>query len=218
MLRHMLSTVMLVGCCFLATTSVTGAVSKAPREKPKTSVQIIHPKFALVAKLTAGILTGQAADTLEGSKNTSVVGGGIAWEYSPRVPSRLGLNVELVYGRSHKVQFDDKDGKVRSLSYSGSWLYLFTPSQRSSFFGRAEFGFSHLTPINPDLVETQTHSFLRLGIGNSRYSGSSIATRFELYYKRLFTDGAKLTPTSPTSDIRFDTTYVGLEFSMSFAL
>jgi hypothetical protein len=218
MIRHLLSTVMVLGFCFLSTTSQTRAVSKATHEKPKTSVQTIHSKFALVAKLTAGVLTGQAADKLQGSKNTSVVGGGIAWEYSPRVPSRLGLNLELVYGRSHKVQFDDKDGKVRSLSYSGSWLYLFTPSKRSSFFGRAEFGFSHLTPINPDFVEAQTHSFLRLGIGHSRCSSSRIATRFELYYKRLFTDGAKLTPTSPTSDIRFDTTYVGLEFSMCFAL
>lgn len=153
MIRRLTSAVIVVGCCFLLTISETGAVSKAPHEKAGTSIQIIHSKFALVAKLTAGVLTGQAADTLEGSKNTSVVGGGIACEYSPRLPSRLGFNVELVYERSHKVQFDDKDGKVRSLSYSGSWLYLFTPSKRSSFFGRAEFGFSHLTSIDPDYVE-----------------------------------------------------------------
>ncbi len=218
MFRRLLQAGIIFGCCLLLSSPEADAARKEHKRKPKKEFEIIHTKFALVPKLTVGVLAGEAADELEGSKNTSVYGGGFSLEYSPRPPSHLGLNLELVYGQSHKVKFDNKNGKVRSISYSGSWLLLFAPSSRSSLFTRAAFGFSHLKPLNPDYYESQTHSFLRIGLGHSQYSGSRTATRFELYYKRFFTDDAKLSSTPSAHPLGFNVSYVGLEFSMSFSL
>lgn len=218
MFRRLLQAGIIFGCCLLLSSPEAYAARKERKKSQKKDVMVVHTKFALVPKLTIGLLTGEAADKLEGSKNTSVYGGGFTLEYSPRPPSRLGLNLELVYGQSHKVKFDNKNGKVRSLSYSGSWLLMFAPQSRSSLFARAEFGFSDLKLINPDYYESQTKSFFRVGLGHSGHSGSRTVTRFELYYKRLFTDGAKLTSASVSPDIDFDVSYIGLEFSMSFPL
>jgi len=218
MFKRLLQTSIIFGFCLLLSSPEADASRKERKRKPKKTIEIVHTKFALVPKLTIGLITGEAADKLEGSSNTSVYGGGFTFEYSPRPPSRLGLNLELVYGQSHRVKFDNKNGKVRSISYSASWLFLFAPRSQSSIFARSEFGFSHLKPINPDFYESQTHSFFRIGFGRSYYSGSHRATRFELYYKRLFLDDAKLTSLAFSRPLGFDVTYIGLEFSVSFSL
>jgi hypothetical protein len=218
MFRRLLQTGIIFGCCFLLSSPHVHAARKERKEKPKKEFTVVHTKFALIPKLTIGLLTGEAADKLEGSKNTSVFGGGFNIEYSLSPLSRLGLNLELVYGQSHKAKFDNKNGKVRSLSYSGSWLLLFAPRNRSSLFTKAELGFSQLKPINPGYYESQTKSFFRVGLGHSGHFGPRKATRFELYYKHLFTDGSELERDGQFDTLDFNVNYVGLEFSMSFSI
>ncbi len=218
MFGHLLQTGIVFGCCLLLSSPITYAARKEHKKKPKKEITIINTKFTLTPKLTIGLLTGEVADKLEGSKNTSVLGGGFTFEYSPHPLSHLGLNLEFVYGQSHKVKYDRKNGKVRSVSYSASWLVMFSPHSRSSIFSRAGFGFANLKPINPSSNESQTHSFFRIGLGHSYYSGSRTATRFELYYKQLFTNGANLEWEGGPSALDFDVNYVGLEFSMCFSL
>jgi len=218
MFRHLLQAGIIFGFCLLLSSTEADAARKERKRKPKKEITVVHMKFALVPKLTIGVLTGKAAEELEGSKNTSVFGGGFSIEYSVHPSSYLGFNLELVYGQSHKVKFDNKNGKVRSLSYSGSWLLLFVPQNRSSLFARAEFGLSQLKPINPDYYESQTKSFFRVGLGHSGHFGPRMATRFELYYKQLFTDGTELKWNGRFDTLDFNVNYVGLEFSMSFSL
>jgi hypothetical protein len=196
----------------------TAAVPERQQKEPTENREHAPTSLAILPKMTLGFLVGRAADTLGGSKNTSIIGGGLGIEYSPGLRSHFGLNTELVYGQSHQVKFNRKNGRVRSLSFSGSWLVRFSVHNPRSFYARTSFGFSRLKDENPGVSGSLTPAFLRLGLGHSHRGGTPSETRFELYYKRLFTSGLETKPEYARLRLLFDVEYIGVELSMSFSV
>ncbi|MFH1374973.1 MAG: hypothetical protein ABII79_14410 [bacterium] len=216
MLKRRLSTALLCGLCLLLLPTDTDATRRDRRKKPKAKkeITVVHTRFAIAPKLTIGLATGEAADVLGGSKNTSILGGGMTFEYSVSPRSRLGLNTDLLYGLSLQYKYDNKTGVVRAVNYSGSFVSLLTPLRQKSLFGRVEYGFCRVTAINPADYEPQTTTFFRIGLGGIHYSRPSTSSRLELYYRYVFTEDEELVSGSHTDILGFDVTSIGLELTM----
>ncbi len=208
----------LVGGIGLVPANVSAARQKTRVKEPAEELVIRHSRWAVGPGVTGGLLTGEAADRLDGSKNTSVYGCGLTAEYSPSPLWRVGLSMELVYGQSHRVKYEGKNVRARSVSYSGDWLFFLAPGRRSSLFVHSAIGSAAMKLTNPDSEDGPSVTFFRAGLGHSRYSSSGLSTRFELYYKVLYTDGEEVTFGSRRFDVKFNTSYVGLGFSLLFSL
>ena len=64
--------------------------------------------------------------------------------------------------------------------------------------------------INPDSEGTYSINFWRAALGHSNHASARIATRFEGYYRKLFSDGK--------AGIDFNVAYIGLMFTVSYSL
>jgi len=216
MFRHLLQAGIIFGFCLLLSSPEADAARKERKEKPKKEFEIIYTKFALVPKLTGGVVTGEAADELDGLNNSAIYGGGITFEWCLARRSTLGVDLEIVFGKLYGDLISDR-AVVRSISYSASWLVKLSPHKRSSFFAKTEFGYSSFDAIYYDRDDLGTHPYFRVALGQSYFNNPKRFTTFEFYYKRLFSNGADIRAPF-MSKIDYDVTYVGLQLGFGFSL
>ncbi|HWR83861.1 MAG TPA: hypothetical protein VN285_11220 [Candidatus Deferrimicrobium sp.] len=208
----------LTALCLPAADTAHGARTKEWTKKPKKEIVIVHSRFVVGPKVTAGLAAGKLADTLQGAKNTLMYGAGVLVEYCPRLRSRLGLSAELASFRSRKFKFEHKDGSARMLSFGASYLVLASPRNRSSLYGRVEFGYVSAKLTNPPFASPHAYPSFRMGLGHMHYSGARTATRLELYYKRVYTADERFDFAGESYLLDFNASYFALEFSLTFSL
>lgn len=174
-------------------------------------------KYLFGARFNAGSFTGEGADVIEQYStdfaDKVVYGLGMVAEYKFRPSVAIGLNLD--YG--WKTPVVDGMESITYYSLAGSLSYTLSPQNRSTFYGRAEFGFTHFEYENSDLG---THNYLRLGLGQVYATAPTTAARFEFYYKHHFSKGYEFTNRTglPFGEIAFDIDWIGFEISFLFGL
>ena len=208
-------------------TSVTSVNADDRRKRhpsPPKEARNREARLMLVPRLQGGLLVGEAADAFEGNdrgpQDKMFYGGGLSLEYYLRPASAVAVNFEAVW----KSMPWEGISSVRTFTYSASWLYSFAPRSPSSVYLRPELGL--ISGSLPNYFPTKrdgttsyklgTHLFFRLGVGLFAYTASATNTRFELFYKWVFTDGAELEQTGREIDANVQG--IGIEFGFGIPL
>ena len=200
------------------TLSLVGSVNaERPRlSKPSQREFEVRPtSYLLGAKFNAGVVIGEGADEIDkysaDFSDKLLYGLGLLAEYRILKSTMIGVCGE--YGWKSPIVSGMES--INYYSFAGGLTYALKPNNRSSFFGRSEFGFTHFQYEDNDLG---THPYLRFSLGQTYATGPTTIARFELYYKHHFSKGHELTETSgiPFSEIPFNIDWVGLE--ITFAL
>ncbi|MBN1213189.1 MAG: hypothetical protein JXA92_11495 [candidate division Zixibacteria bacterium] len=188
---------------------------KRPVKKP---AKIFQTKFAFDFKLTTGFVVGGASgaiDRIEGDewKYKMLYGVGLALEYYYRPQHAFCFNIEALWKNLPGQDY----GSIRIFTYSGAWMYRFTPQKYYSFYLRPELGF--ITGRAPDFhnIELGTHFFFRLGFGIFRYTAGWTNTRLELYYKMAFSSGYEVNRFD-IEKVDFNAQCLGLEVGIGLPL
>lgn len=167
-----LTVALLFACGVFAQTGSSGRrVGKVPTES----------KYGLALRPTAGVVLGKAADYFDKFNERAFYGFGGSFEYRTSPHWILGANVEVIWKDMSAYHVD----AIRMTAFSGSGMYRISNNPRKSAYLRGELG--RLTG-NWDSNDLGTYWFGRLGLGEYTRTGGKTATRFEIYYKKAFTD------------------------------
>lgn len=203
--------------------SQQSVVHAKPVSKPgKKSIDIIHTKYAIVPRLTAGFVTGESYDVLEQYDHATnariVYGGGLTIEYYLSKRWAVGPNFEKVFKDLPGVDV----GQIKGTTYSVSGLLNVLPDAKNSPFLRAEIGVTSMKLSASALTGNKdvglgTHSFFRIGIGLLSYTGSKTNVRIELYNRTFYTDGHEIADFS-SFNVAFDASYIGIELAWAIGI
>ena len=202
-------------CCIavlLVFVSTTSAYWKKEAPPPSSEpIDIEYTTFSLSPYITGGLLTGKAADLIEETFRQAVYGAGMRLEYMVNPVVRLDGGIEMLFAQV----YDNSLAKGHGFSYSAGTIIMFTPHNRSSFYGRGTIGWASLNASNIS-KSLGTHLFTRIALGQAYYSSPTRTVRFELYYNIIRTDNIGSYPY--VGNINFNTTHVGILLGMSFGL
>ena len=195
-----------------------------PNSNPdQMDFEIKHSKFALVPKITVGIVTGAAADAIKAYDDDFgakfLYGGGISGEYNVSRKFAVGIDFGVAYKSIPKSSLES----IRGISFGLSGIFKFRPENKSSVFIGGGLGRTKMTipgyyafGSRPSTgLELGTFDYLKIGIGMQNYFGSTNTSRSEIYFRTFFTDGATV---PVVGQVDFNTTYVGLELAWGIGL
>ncbi len=212
--NYMMSlSVRFVGIMAVACFSLCGesAWCQEKRDKPEPErINIELTRYAIAPYIAGGFLMGKASELIE-TGHRAVYGGGIRVERLMHPKLRVGVRLEAMF-----ATLTDEAGGGRAISYSADVMILMSPETRSSFLMRGELGRAALKATDIDRG-AGSYFFVKFGLGQSYFGSSRNATRFEFFYKIIFTgdyDGVSI----PGQDVDFNTTYFGLQVSYAFGV
>ena len=174
---------------------------------------------ALVPRLTAGKLTGDASRLLGDEMSDKMVYGlGLSAEYSIRPGIAAGITFDMLW----KDLPLDNVNSIRVMAFGLCGLVRFAPKSRNSGFARMELGmargalpdyFSQPQNGTTDLL-LGTHPFVRIGIGITSYPD----VRLEFYYRNVFCKGHRLDQLFWYNEIPYNANQIGLEVAFGIRL
>ena len=163
--------------------------------------------------VTGGLLFGEAVEPIEDGWRKAVYGFGLSGDYRLSTRFRICLVSELVWNKPD----DHEDAIVRMWSWRAGGMFIIRPESKSSVYLRGEAGFGSIraTAIDRDLG---THATIRVGIGLQSFTRSSLATRTELYYRAVLTEGYDEPVPFAPEPIPFDLNQIGVRLAMAIGL
>jgi len=217
---------LLAVCCLLVSASTSDAQSRRRKGPPPSKpARIEQSRVELVPRLMGGLLIGEAADAFETADSRAsdklFYGGGLSLEYYLQPRIAIATNIDLVW----KYMPWESVNSIRTISLSISGMYRFAPTSRRSIYLRPDLGLISGklpdyfgTPVDgSDDLSFGTRLFFRLGLGLHAYTSGSINTRFEIFYKHVFSDGGTIGQLNDREiDINVDG--IGVEFAVGVPL
>lgn len=177
--------------------------------------------FNIVPFLTAGKTTGKASEYLEylsdNFADKILYGGGLSLYHHPHPRYAIGLNFEYLIKDIPETYLDP----ARGFQYSVSFIYFLRSMHKSRPYGRIDLGIlSAKVPNYPqdgEDMDLGSHEVFRFGLGLFTFTSTFTNTRFELYYKRAFSEGHRIEDYF-NYEIDFDAQCIGLEAAIGVAL
>lgn len=194
-----LSVAMLLLCASVVSAQMGSSETSSDRSSGES-------RIGLAFRWTAGIVMGRAADYFDKFNERAFYGAAGALEYRKSQRWIFGANVEVTWKGMSAYHVD----AIRMTSLSGSGLFRMSRNPRKSAYARAELG---RISGNWDSHDLGTYWFGRLGIGEYTRTGGITSTRFEIYYKKAFTDD-RVIDLMGRYRIDGDGEGVGLEFAL----
>ena len=160
---------------------------------------------------------GAAAEMLEKMKYTFqdriVYGLGLRGEYIVSPKMAISADYEMAF-----KDLPDLDKALRGTSYGAGLMYRLNPSAHHSAYLRTELGrvATRLPRETRADLETGTHTYIRLELGEYRITGSRTSTRFAIYYKRIFPGDLK--DVAKMYDGDDAATYIGLDIAIGITV
>ena len=198
--RFAVISVTLVLLCACAVSAQTGSSTKRIGKTAEES------RIGLAFRWTAGVVVGRAADYFDKFNERAFYGMAGALEYRKSQRWIFGANVEVNWKDMSAFHVD----AIRMTAFSGSGLFRMSRNPRKSAYARGELGRISGSWDSNDLG---SYWFARLGIGEYTRTGGKTSTRFEIYYKKAFTDN-KVVDLMGTYRIDGDGEGIGLEFAL----
>jgi hypothetical protein len=181
--------------------------------KPASRNFEIAPKsWFLVPKITAGLVVGDVAEKMSEYKldgaDKLFYGAAADLDYCVWPRMALGVGIEFAW-KGVPAKTDDP---INLKSYQVHAIYRFRPLSKATVYLRPEVGWISLTQSR-GVIDSDygTYMYVRAGLGQWLYTGSSTVLRIELYYKHAFTGDAKY---SSVTDV--EAAGVGIETGLGF--